>query len=167
MIPVSRIKSQRLLKLVVHHLFGHHSKTPLKVAKQEPALPFVTQSEVRGDQNTNENGEKTTGTPFRHRYRGYQFDPQEVQELFHRPEQGKGVTHMARRPRNPSLCGRGGCGIWHDHPFEPSGTTKEYGCVQSGQCRTRGLHEACTRCGWPADEHPTVAIAHVLQGGQP
>jgi hypothetical protein len=57
--------------------------------------------------------------------------------------------------KNVSLCdGRGRTGIYHAHAFVPSGTSKQYGCVQSGRCRSRGVHEACAVCGWPADEHP-------------
>ncbi len=70
---------------------------------------------------------------------------------------------MRRRPRTRKQRVRSLCtsrmvsmSVLHEHPFEPSGTTKRYGCVQTGRCRTQGEHEACARCGWPADEHPTT-----------
>jgi hypothetical protein len=40
-----------------------------------------------------------------------------------------------------------------DHVFVPSGENKRYLCALHG-CRSRGMHEACVTCGWPADEHP-------------
>jgi len=72
---------------------------------------------------------------------------------------------MARRRK--TACAKGLCGIgwtsqWQDHLFQPSGLTKQYLCIQFG-CHTRGLHEACAQCGWPADEHPTVSIGHEQQ----
>lgn len=65
---------------------------------------------------------------------------------------------------NKGCSGRGRCSVLQAHLFQSSGVTKLYGCYQIA-CRLNGYHEACSQCGFPADEHPRPDSFHLPEYG--